>query len=76
MGPLPDVSVADTSVDDWQAVLDLVRSRGWACEYSEDSAVLRLPRVAVMLPRGVEASRRQRVSVRSAVVETARSRAI
>jgi len=56
MGPLPDVSVADTSVDDWQAVLDLVRSRGWACEYSEDGAVLRLPRAAVMLPRGVEAS--------------------
>ncbi|WP_434094627.1 hypothetical protein [Streptomyces hyaluromycini] len=56
MGPLPDVSVADTSIDDWQAVLDLVRSRGWACEYSEDGAVLRLPRAGVMLARGIEAS--------------------
>ncbi|MFF0087758.1 hypothetical protein ACFYR1_50360 [Streptomyces canus] len=56
MGSLPDVSVAGTSIDDWQAVLDLVRSRGWACEYSEDGAVLRLPRAGVMLARGVEAS--------------------
>ncbi|MCX4458579.1 hypothetical protein OOK58_42475 [Streptomyces sp. NBC_01728] len=56
MGSLPDVSVADTSVDDWQAVFDLVRSRGWACEYSEDGAVLRLPRAGVMLARGGEAS--------------------
>ncbi|MFJ3697251.1 hypothetical protein ACIPW9_24410 [Streptomyces sp. NPDC090052] len=56
MGTLPEVSIADASVDDWQAVLDLVRSRGWACEYSEDSAVLRLPRAEKMLARGVEAS--------------------
>ncbi|MER6534125.1 hypothetical protein ABT215_09975 [Streptomyces sp900105755] len=56
MGPLPDVSVADTSLHDWQAVLELVRSRGWACEYSEDGAVLRLPRAGVMLARGLEAS--------------------
>lgn len=49
MGTLPDVSIADASVDDWQAVLDLVRSRGWACEYSEDGAVLRLPRAEKML---------------------------
>lgn len=56
MGSLPDVSIDGTSVDDWQAVLDLVRSRGWACEYSEDGAVARLPRAEVMLARGVEAS--------------------
>ncbi|MFJ5293001.1 hypothetical protein [Streptomyces sp. NPDC088348] len=56
MGTLPDVSIADASVDDWQAVLDLVRSRGWTCEYSEDGAALRLPRAERMLARGVEAS--------------------
>ncbi|MGP3735963.1 hypothetical protein ACTWJ9_22715 [Streptomyces sp. GDS52] len=52
MGSLPDVLVPDTSVEDWQAVLDLVRSQGWSCEYSEDGAVVRLPRAAEMLARG------------------------
>ncbi|MCP9956867.1 hypothetical protein [Streptomyces sudanensis] len=52
MGSLPDVRVPDTSAEDWQAVLDLVRSQGWSCEYSEDGAVLRLPRATEMLARG------------------------
>ncbi|MFD3943276.1 hypothetical protein [Streptomyces sp. NPDC058579] len=52
MGSLPDVRVADTSVEDWQAVLDLVRSQGWSCEYSEDGVAVRLPRAADMLARG------------------------
>ena len=52
MGALPDVRVPDTSVEDWQAVLDLVRSQGWSCEYSEDGAVVRLPGAAEMLARG------------------------
>ncbi|MGW2479489.1 hypothetical protein ACWCWQ_06605 [Streptomyces sp. NPDC001571] len=51
MGSLPDVQVADTSVEDWQAVLDLVRSQGWSCEYSEDGVAVRLPRAANMLAR-------------------------
>ncbi|WP_033223421.1 hypothetical protein [Kitasatospora phosalacinea] len=51
MGSLPDARVADTSVEDWQAVLDLVRSQGWPCEYSEDGVVARLPRAADMLVR-------------------------
>ncbi|MFI9723827.1 hypothetical protein ACIHFE_29920 [Streptomyces sp. NPDC052396] len=51
MGSLPDVRVADTSVEDWQAVLDLVRSQGWPCEYSEDGAAVRLPRAADMMAR-------------------------
>jgi hypothetical protein len=38
MGALPDVRVPNTSVADWQAVLDLVRSRGWAYAYSEGGA--------------------------------------
>ncbi|MFB8243151.1 hypothetical protein ACFC58_42105 [Kitasatospora purpeofusca] len=51
MGSLPDARVVDTSVEDWQAVLDLVRSQGWSCEYSEDGVVARLPRAADMLAR-------------------------
>ncbi|WP_371522610.1 hypothetical protein [Kitasatospora sp. NBC_01300] len=51
MGALPDGRVAGTSVEDWQAVLDLVRSQGWSCEYSEDGVVVRLPRAADMLAR-------------------------
>ncbi|MFJ1929317.1 MULTISPECIES: hypothetical protein [unclassified Streptomyces] len=52
MGSLPDVRVPDTSVEDWQAVLDLIRSQGWSCEYSEDGVVVRLPRAAEILVRG------------------------
>ncbi|MFE9426197.1 hypothetical protein ACFYNO_24930 [Kitasatospora sp. NPDC006697] len=51
MGSLPDARVVDTSVEDWQAVLDLVRSKGWSCEYSEDGASVRLPRAVDMLAR-------------------------
>lgn len=43
-GVLPDVHVPDTSIADWQAVFDLVRSKGWRYEYSVDSVALRLPR--------------------------------
>ena len=52
MGSLPDVRVPETSVEDWQAVLDLVRSQGWSYEYSEDGAAVRLPKAAEMLARG------------------------
>jgi hypothetical protein len=51
MGALPDVCVADTSIEDWQAVLDLVRSRGWSYEYSENGVAARLPRAEAMLAR-------------------------
>ena len=34
MGALPDGRVPDTSVEDWQAVFDLVRSRGWTWAWS------------------------------------------
>nr|WP_322770105.1 hypothetical protein [Frankia sp. Cr1] len=51
-GSLPDVHVPDTTIADWQAVVDLVRSRGWAYEYSVDGRVVRLPhRVEDMLNR-------------------------
>lgn len=51
MGALPDVQVPDTSVEDWQAVFDLVRSRGWAYAYSEDGVAGRLPRAGELVPR-------------------------
>lgn len=35
--------VPGTGVADWQAVVDLVRSRGWAYEYLVDGRVTRLP---------------------------------
>ncbi|WP_412538553.1 hypothetical protein R8Z50_22190 [Longispora sp. K20-0274] len=51
-GALPDVCVSGTSVADWQAVLDLVRARGWACEYSVGGEVVALPdRAEDMLDR-------------------------
>lgn len=34
MGPLPDVRVPNASVEDWQAVLNLVAEKGWKCQYS------------------------------------------
>jgi hypothetical protein len=56
-GSLPDVCVLDTTLADWQAVIDLVRSAGWACcEYSEDGGVVCVPgRVEDMLGRRGEA---------------------
>src|SRR3954451_22908903 len=61
-GRLPDVHVADTAVADWQAVLDLVRSMGWAYEYSVDGRVTRLPaEVEDMLGRRDEATVELRV---------------
>ncbi|SOB85185.1 hypothetical protein [Streptomyces sp. 1331.2] len=51
MGALPDVSVEGTSVDDWQAVFDLVRSSGWAWEYLEGRVAVPLPPAAEVLSR-------------------------
>jgi hypothetical protein len=42
-GRLADVYVPDTAVADWQAVVDLVRSMGWAYEYSVDCRLTLLP---------------------------------
>jgi hypothetical protein len=42
-GSLLDAYVFDTAVDDWQAFLDLVRSKGWWFAYSEDGRPRRLP---------------------------------
>jgi hypothetical protein len=55
MGRLPDLWVPDASVEDWQAVFDLVRSNGWAWEYEESGTVRPLPAAAEVLPRPADA---------------------
>ncbi|MFD6270290.1 hypothetical protein [Nocardia asteroides] len=55
MGALPDLWVLDTSVEDWQAVFDLIQSSGWACEYREGDSVGPLPAAAEVLPRPADA---------------------
>ncbi|MFJ8210597.1 hypothetical protein [Streptomyces sp. NPDC096033] len=54
MGALPDVRVPGCSVEDWQAVLDLVEDRGWKCQYSEGDTVLPVPRAQAMSARPVD----------------------
>ncbi|MEV4019743.1 hypothetical protein AB0J35_55590 [Nonomuraea angiospora] len=48
-GVLPDVCVPGTSIEDWQAVFDLVLSKGWRYEYSVDGIPLRLPAAKLMM---------------------------
>ncbi|MET8578091.1 hypothetical protein [Streptomyces sp. NPDC005012] len=55
MGSLPDVRVPDASVEDWQAVLDLVAEKGWASQYSEGGTVLPVPRAEAVLSRPADA---------------------
>jgi hypothetical protein len=55
MGSLPDVRVPDASVEDWQAVLDLVAEKGWKCQYSEGETLLPVPRAEAVLSRPVDA---------------------
>lgn len=59
MGALPDVLVPGASVEDWQAVLDLVVERRWKHQYSEGTAVLPVPRAEVVLARPVDAESAQ-----------------
>ncbi|WP_411105111.1 hypothetical protein [Streptomyces sp. cmx-4-9] len=55
MGSLPDLRVPNASVEDWQAVLDLVEARGWKCQYSEGETVLPVPRAESVLSRPADA---------------------
>ncbi|MFH9067523.1 hypothetical protein ACH4GM_40950 [Streptomyces coeruleorubidus] len=55
MGSLPDLRVPDASVEDWQAVLDLVAAKGWKCQYSEGESVLPAPRAEAVLSRPADA---------------------
>ncbi|KLI94608.1 hypothetical protein [Streptomyces sp. KE1] len=54
-GALPDVIVPGTSVEDWQAALDLVEGSGWTCRYSEGGAEFPVPRAEAVLSRPAEA---------------------
>lgn len=51
MGTQPDVRVPNTSVENWQAVLDLVAEKSWKCQYSEGETVLPVPRAEAVLSR-------------------------
>ncbi|MFD8082453.1 hypothetical protein ACFV4F_12250 [Kitasatospora sp. NPDC059722] len=52
MGALPDVFVEGTSsVEDWQAVFDLVQSSGWAWEFLEGGVAGPLPAAVEVLSR-------------------------
>ncbi|MEV5986436.1 hypothetical protein AB0L85_15695, partial [Streptomyces sp. NPDC052051] len=55
MGSLPDVRVPNASVEDWQAVLDLVAEKGWERQYSEGETVLPVPRAEAVLSRPADA---------------------
>ncbi|ACZ83743.1 hypothetical protein [Streptosporangium roseum] len=55
MGTLPDVWVTDTSVGDWQVLLDLIEAQGWRSEYSEGDIVMPLPRAEHVLSRPSDA---------------------
>ncbi|MET8651199.1 hypothetical protein [Nocardia aurea] len=55
MGALPDLWVPDASVEDWQAVFDLIRSSRWVWEYVEGDTVRPLPAAVEVLPRPVDA---------------------
>ncbi|WP_329375888.1 hypothetical protein OG625_00740 [Streptomyces sp. NBC_01351] len=54
-GCLPNVWVAGTTVEDWQAVLDLIVASGWRSEYSEGAVVMPLPRAGEVLSRPADA---------------------
>ncbi|WP_228799397.1 hypothetical protein [Nocardia cyriacigeorgica] len=52
MGALPDIYVHDTTIEDWQAVFDLIRSSGWEWEFRVGDEVRPLPGAAEVLGRG------------------------
>ncbi|MGW4652396.1 hypothetical protein [Kitasatospora sp. NPDC004289] len=54
MGALPDVCVAGSSVEDWQAVFDLVVAAGWEWGYEVGGVTAPLPRAAEVLARSLE----------------------
>ena len=56
MGALPDICVPSTSVEDWQAVFDLVRERGWQRQYLEGDTERPLPPAIQVLSRPVDAN--------------------
>ncbi|HEY5833859.1 hypothetical protein [Streptomyces sp.] len=49
--------VPDTSLEDWQAVLDLLVASGWKCQYAEGETALPVPRAEAALSRPDDAER-------------------
>lgn len=51
MGSLPDLFVPDTTVDDWQNLLNLVTTNGWTWRYEEGDTEMPLPSAKTALAR-------------------------
>ncbi|MEV0581288.1 hypothetical protein [Nonomuraea sp. NPDC050310] len=51
---MPDVVIERTTVDDWQTLIDLVRTRGWRHAYSLSGKPKRLPAAAEMVAAAAE----------------------
>lgn len=51
MGALPDLFVPDATVQDWQAVLDLVTASGWQWQFEIDGTTYPLPTAASVFAR-------------------------
>ncbi|WP_091052240.1 hypothetical protein [Nocardioides sp. YR527] len=51
MGSLPDLFVPDTTVDDWQNLLNLVTTSGWTWRYEQGETELPLPSAKTVLAR-------------------------
>ncbi|MGS2642955.1 hypothetical protein [Streptosporangium sp. LJ11] len=51
-GVLPDVAVEGTGPEDWQTLLDLVRSQRWRSEYVRDGESSAPPTAAEMIAEG------------------------
>jgi hypothetical protein len=54
MGDLPDVHVPDTSIADWQALLDLIRASSWTWGCYEGATLVDLPSAEALFARPVE----------------------
>jgi hypothetical protein len=48
-GTVPDLVVADTTLDDWQALITLIRTAGWRAEYEHRDRRGEVPRSAADL---------------------------
>ena len=51
VGALPDLFVPDATIQDWQAVLDLVIASGWRWQYEVGSTAQPLPAAAAVFAR-------------------------
>ncbi len=55
MGALPDLYVPNAVVEDWQVILDLVRTRGWQWQYTRGDEALPLPTATEIFERPADA---------------------